>query len=49
MRWYLIETIGLIVIVIWGISKLFGVSPTSNKGGLNEIEKYKTYENLKKK
>lgn len=41
------ETIGLIIIIIWGISKLFGGN--SNKGVLNNIEKYKTFESFRKK
>lgn len=43
------EFIGLIVISICGISKLFGASTSNNKGGLNEIEKYKTFESFRKK
>ncbi len=42
-----LEFIGLVIISIWVISKLFG--GTNNKGGLNEIEKYKTFESLRKK
>ncbi len=42
------EFICLIIIIIWIIQKLFGVSPSS-KGGLNEIEKYKTFESFRKK
>ncbi len=38
--------IGLIII-IWGVFKLLG--STSNKGGLNDIEKYKTFESFRKK
>lgn len=41
------EFIVLVIIFIWGISKLFGI--TSNKGGLNEIEKYKTFESFRNK
>lgn len=41
------EFIGLIFISIWGLSKLF--SNTTNKGGLNGIEKYKTFESFRKK
>lgn len=39
--------IGLIIIFIWGVSKLFG--GTSNKVGFNNIEKYKTFESFTKK
>jgi len=42
-----LEFICLVIISIWVISKLFG--GTNNKGGLNEIEKYKTFESLRKK
>lgn len=41
------EFIGLIIISIWGVSKLFG--GTNSKGGLNGIEKYKTFESFRKK
>lgn len=41
------EFIGLVFISIWGLSKLFGGS--GNKGGLNNIEKYKTFESFRKK
>ena len=42
-----LEFIGLIIISIWSVSKL--LDGTNNKGGLNEIEKYKTFESLRKK
>ncbi len=42
------ETIGLIVIIVWLILKLFEGS-SSNKSGLNNYQKYETFESLKKK
>lgn len=42
-----LEFIGLVIISIWGVSKLLG--GTSNKGGLNGIEKYKTFESFRNK
>lgn len=51
-RWqytYLMESIGLIVIIVWVVSKLLGGSSSSNKGGLNEIEKCKTFDSFRKK
>lgn len=42
-----LNIITLVIISIGGLSKLFG--GTNNKGGLNNIEKYKTFESFKKK
>lgn len=41
------ETIGLIIIIIWGLSKLS--SGTNNKGRLNNIEKYKMFDSFRRK
>lgn len=41
------EFICLVIVSIWGISKLLG--GTSNKGGFNEIEKYKTFNSFRNK
>lgn len=40
------EFICLVIISIWGISKLFG--GTNNKGGLNTYQKYEIFEKIRK-
>ena len=42
------ETIGLIIIGVWLINKLFGGS-SSSKGGLNTYQKYETFEKIRKR
>lgn len=42
------EILGLIIVSIWIITKFLG-GGSNNKGGLNNIEKYKTFDNFKKK
>lgn len=43
------EIIGLIVIIAFGVTKLLNRSSSTNRRGLNEIEKYKTFESFRKK
>lgn len=43
------DIIFLGILIAWIIVKLLKWSTSGNSGGLNDIEKYKTFENIRKK